>query len=224
MDHAAILASRAGCALLLEFTPLQVLPIPIPDDWCFLVAHSLTSAEKSGAAMAAYNERRIAGARALKALRFESYRSAVEAQTPCELTALATQSASAGRLTQEELGCFLHVTSESFRVTDAAAALRNGDAVAFGQLLSASHASLRDQLQVSSEALDSLVNAALNAGAFGARLTGAGFGGCVVILCKAAECDRVSAELVKNYYSHRAGFDPQKHLFVARPSAGALCG
>ena len=65
MDHAASLASRAGCASLIEFEPLAVRAVPIPPDWAFLVAHSLTVAEKSGTVRQRYNACREAGTAAL---------------------------------------------------------------------------------------------------------------------------------------------------------------
>ena len=68
MDHAASLASRAGCASLIEFHPLAVRHVPIPADWAFLVAHSLTVAEKSGAVREQYNACRAGGAAALSNL------------------------------------------------------------------------------------------------------------------------------------------------------------
>lgn len=223
MDHAAVLACRHGCALLVNFAPLEISPIPIPDDWCFIVAHSLTTAEKSGAMRAEYNGRRTAGSHALNHLGLASYRSATESHSHDELTALATQTG-ASRLNDEETRCFLHVISESLRVKKAAAALRDANATAFGKLLSASHASLRDQLRVSSSALDSLVDIAHESGALGARLTGAGFGGCVVILCKPSDSYRIQAELVTRYYANHANFDSENHIIVAEPSAGALEG
>ncbi len=221
MDHAAVLACRAGCALLIDFEPLGVSPIPIPDDWSFLVAHSLTTAEKSGAIRSEYNARRMAGSRALQQLGFTSYRSAIDTHSLDKLTALATQGTKNG-LNDDEARCFLHVVTESIRVKNAAVALREADAEAFGKLLSGSHLSLRDQLRVSSQALDSLVDAAHDSGALGARLTGAGFGGCVVILCKASNRDRVRTELVNRYYSQHANFDAENHIIFAEPSAGAL--
>lgn len=216
MDHAAVLACKPGSALLIHFAPISISQVPIPEGWAFLVAHSLTTAEKSGAIRAEYNSRRTAGTRALEQLGLASYRSAVEERTFDELRALA-----AG-LDEEEQRCFLHVVGEAFRVTDAVAALRNADAVTFGRILNASHESLRDKLRVSCPALDSLVEAARSAGALGARLTGAGFGGCAVILCRAAERERVRAELVERYYSKRSGFNPDMHLIAAEPSTGAL--
>src|SRR5581483_3580209 len=124
------------------------------------------------------------------------------------------------RLDTLETQAFLHVASEAFRVREAVAALRSGDAAVFGELLSASHASLRDQLRVSTPELDRLVELANEAGASGARLTGAGFGGCAIILCSAVCRDRIQSELVDRYYSSSAAFDPDKHLIRAEPSAG----
>ncbi len=211
MDHAVVLAARAGHALVIQFAPLSFRPIGIPQDWCFLVAHSLTHAEKSGAARAEYNAKRSAGTRALERLGFDSYRSALEHRAFDEK-----------RLGPDELRAFLHVTSEAQRVEDAVLALRRGDIKAFGKLLTASHASLGDQLQVSTQAIDQLVEAAMNAGALGARLTGAGFGGCVVVLCRERDRERTLQGLRRDFYASRAGFDPQNHIFVAEASAGAL--
>ena len=219
MDHAAVLASRPGCALLVNFAPVSVRPVPIPCTWSFLVAHSLIRAEKSGALRAEYNARRSAGQIALQRLGFSSYAAAIEHGTFEELNRLAAE-----RLSGLELRSFLHVIGEAVRVSDAVLALRNADASAFGQLLNASHASLRDLLRVSSVELDMLVDVAREAGALGARLTGAGFGGCVVILCSAASRERVRAEIIERYYSGRDGFDAGIHLIDAVPSAGALFG
>lgn len=222
MDHAAVLASQAGCALLVRFAPLDLSPIPAPQDWRFLVAHSLTMAEKSGAVRAEYNARRIAGTRALGALGFSSYRSALEQHSTPELASVAARAAAEHRIAPDEFRAFLHVTSEARRVKEAVAALRQTDAHSFGRLLLESHASLRDNLRVSAPALDELVETAMDSGALGARLTGAGFGGCAIVLCRAAKCDRLRSQLVNRYYSLRPGFDPENHLIVAEPSAGAL--
>jgi len=216
MDHAAVLASRAGHALLVHFAPVAVSHVPVPSGWTFLVAHSLTTAEKSGAVRAEYNSRRTAGTRALERLGFKSFSEAI-ARRREELAALAAS------LTDEaEQRSFLHVTGEALRVQDATASLEAGDARAFGAILNASHASLRDLLRVSCPALDELVAAACASGALGARLTGAGFGGCAVVLCEAAAAARVRAGLVERYYSRRRDFDPDMHLITAEPPTGPL--
>lgn len=222
MDHAVVLACQSGCALLVNFAPVKVSPIPIPDNWSFLIAHSLTTAEKSGAVRAQYNARRSAGLYALQKLGFPSYRSIVETHSFDELATRGVKSSHEGILNQDELHSFLHVVGEAFRVKEAILALRDQNATAFGQLLWDSHISLRDLLRVSSSALDTLVDLAREAGALGARLTGAGFGGCVIVLCEKSSCDRIRAELVNRYYSRHTGFDPVSHLIVAQPSPGAL--
>lgn len=213
MDHAAVLAARRGCALLVQFAPFEISDIPVPPGWSFLVAHSLTQAEKSGAVSAEYNARRTAAIQALESLGLPSFRAALDSRT---------HMSAAKALPETQRMAFLHVTSEALRVQQAVAAMRESNLAAFGELLNASHASLRDRLRVSSPGLDALVEAALDAGAQGARLTGAGFGGCVIILCTAADQDRVRERLIRNFYSKRSDFDPANHLFVAEPSAGAL--
>jgi galactokinase len=217
MDHAAVLASQAGCALLVRFAPVSVLNVGIPEGWSFLVAHSLTTAEKSGAVRAEYNARRSAGQRALEELGLPSYRAAVEQYALEEL-----QSMAGAALGETERGPFLHVTGEAARVEQAVDAMREADSERFGNLLYASHESARDLLRISSSALDELVEAARNAGALGARLTGAGFGGCVVVFCREEDRPAIRDRLVKSFYANRKGFDPQIHLIDAEPSAGAL--
>jgi galactokinase len=88
--------------------------------------------------------------------------------------------------------------------------------------LYASHASLRDLLRVSSPALDELIEAARESGALGARLTGAGFGGCAIVFCETPKLEAVREGIVQRYYAGRQEFDPEKHLIHAEPSAGAL--
>ena len=103
-----------------------------------------------------------------------------------------------------------HVATESARVEEAVDALRNDDPDRFGRLLLDSHASLRDRLHVSIPALDHLVQAAVASGALGARLTGAGFGGCAIVLCHRRNLNRV-----------RAGLQPAP-VIDAEPGPGAV--
>jgi galactokinase len=103
------------------------------------------------------------------------------------------------------------------------AALRRGDIEIFGALLCESHRSLRDDLRVSCSELDELVDLAMKNGALGARLTGAGFGGCAIVLCHVDERDRLAQALLDGFYSKRSEFCRAKHLIFAEPSAGVLC-
>jgi len=218
MDHAAVLASRAGCASLIEFDPVSVRAIPIPADWGFLVAHSLVTAEKSGAVREEYNARRRAGTAALERLGFPSYRAAIEGRTFDELTSLAHKTLAV----EAERNAFLHVTGEALRVRSAVSAMERADASEFGMLLTQSHESLRDLLKVSCPSLDRLADAATESLAAGARLTGAGFGGCVVIFCRKRHRARVRRGLIERYYSKQSNFDEDRHLLDADPGPGVL--
>lgn len=218
MDHAAVLAAESGCALLVHFAPLAVSSVPIPENWSFLLANSLIKAEKSGGVREAYNSCRNAGVRAREKLGFSSYAEALASHSQEDLQQLA----SGNQLSEEEARCFLHVTGEAWRVEQAVQALRVEDAHSFGNLLSQSHKSLRDLLQVSCPELDELVEIAMNSGAGGARLTGAGFGGCALIFCQASQVDRIRQEVIRKYYQKRHDAQPNDHIFPVLPSAGVL--
>jgi galactokinase len=102
-----------------------------------------------------------------------------------------------------------HVVTENQRVLDARAALLAGDLTAFGRLLTASHASLRDDYEVSVASVDRLVDlAAAHPAVYGARLTGGGFGGAVVIAAAAGAGPAVAAD-VSAAYASRTGRAPQ---------------
>ncbi|MBL8222618.1 MAG: hypothetical protein JNL62_25490 [Bryobacterales bacterium] len=205
MDHAISLAGRQGHALEIHFNPVQTRAIPIPADWAFLVAHSLRTAEKSSAVREEYNQRRFAGQRALKALGFTSYRQHPSPDLAAQLT------------DPLERRCFLHVVTEAARVQQAIAALESQDAPSFGRILNEGHRSLRDQLQVSCPELDRLTEAALHAGALGARLTGAGFGGCAILFTTQSRRESLKQNLIETFYNG----DPT-HIFDAVPSDGAM--
>lgn len=111
-----------------------------------------------------------------------------------------------------------HAVTEMQRVRSFADALRNEDLDALGPLMLASHASSRDDMEVSIPELDALVELLVDAGALGARLTGAGFGGCVVALVPAATVTAVSAVTTAAY---RARFGRETKAWVMQASAGA---
>ena len=94
-----------------------------------------------------------------------------------------------------------HVIGDNQRTLEAVDALKAGDISGFGQLLNASHRSLRDDFAVTGEHLDSLVQAAWDAGAVGARMTGAGFGGCSVMIVRTAELESFKTQVAQRYQS-----------------------
>ncbi len=94
-----------------------------------------------------------------------------------------------------------HVLSETERVMSAVQALSAGDLPAMGAMMDASHRSLRDDFDASTPRLDRMVECAREAGAFGARLTGAGFGGCMIALADRSRASAVLEGLERNFYT-----------------------
>ncbi len=123
-----------------------------------------------------------------------------------------------GRLSGEELKRTRHVVSENARVLEAVEALRAEDFRGFGRLMYASHASLRDDYEVSTPELDAFVDLAGEAGAPGARLTGAGFGGCAIALMPSADTGALARD-VRRRFEERGFEEPAFYEFV--PAAGA---
>jgi galactokinase len=112
-----------------------------------------------------------------------------------------------------------HVTSEHARVLRAAQALRNGNMASLGDCLTASHASLRDDYRVSCEELDFVVHTASNSGlAWGAKMTGAGFGGCAVVLPIPGAGARLGGEIEQAFAQK---FGRACGTLMARASGGA---
>ena len=211
MDHAVCLGGETGKALKIDFTPFRIHPTPVPESWCFLVGHSLVRAEKSSAVKEAYNSRRTECQAALA-------RFGADATYPELLARYSVEEL----LRKEQSPRFRHVVTEAVRVEEAQSAMCDADLERFGELMRASHASLRDDFQVSHPEVDALVEAFLAAGAAGARVTGAGFGGCAVALCRAGEKDRVVREVQAGFYAgrpQRAAFS--EYLIEARAAAGA---
>jgi galactokinase len=117
---------------------------------------------------------------------------------------------------------FRHVVTESRRVDDAHRAMLDADIVEFGAIMLESHSSLRDDYEVSSDSLDRLVDISMSAGAHGARLTGAGLGGCVVALAGAATAQHVVGALAQQFYAQRRFSGRlEDQVFVVHPSGGA---
>jgi len=114
-----------------------------------------------------------------------------------------------------------HVVAENERVQQARDALSDGDVAAVGDLMAASHESLRDNYEVSCDELDAVVEiAAEHPAVFGSRMTGAGFGGCVLSLVDPAGVDD-AVDAIESGYRERTGIEPEVHVFEA--AAGLAC-
>jgi galactokinase len=223
MDQAICLGARAGTATRVDFLPLRLAARPIPPAWRFVVASSLERAEKSGPAQGRYNERTRECAVALAAVTMRlgltghGYRELLRSGSRDQLLA-----AGDAVLAEPVRRRFRHVVTEAHRVTDAEDALMAADLGRFGRLLSASHASLRDDYDVSIPALDQLVAIAEDAGAAGARLTGAGMGGCIVAVVPQERLGAVLGALGQRFYGPRGIANAEnREYFVAEPSGGA---
>jgi galactokinase len=208
MDQTISACGRQGAALLIDcqsgaqtqvtvnFASAGLSLVVI--DTC--APHSLVDGE--------YAERRSSCEAAARALGVQSLR-AVDAQ---QLARSATS------LTEKQLRRARHVVTENQRVEAAVNALASSDFEKLGALLTASHASLRDDFEVTIAELDVAVESALGAGALGARMTGAGFGGCVLALCPAERRSTLEAAVAAAFAER--GFTAPR-FFIAEASQGA---
>ena len=204
MDQYASLLCQAGMALLIDCRSLEAEPVPVDlagADLTLLVCDTQVS-RKLGAT--GYNARRQACERAAQTLGIKELRDA--------------RIEDLDRLSGEELKRARHIVTENARVPSAVEALQRHDFVAFGRLMYASHQSLRDDYEVSTPELDAFVELAAQSGALGARLTGAGFGGCALALIKREDAEAL-AQSVKQHFEERSFKRPVFYSF--QPAAGA---
>jgi galactokinase len=201
LDQAASLLGREGAAILLDCWTLEYRPVVVPGRSALLV---IDSGVERSLEHSAYGDRRAELERALQLAGAERS----TAVQPADLDGL--DSLSARRLR--------HVVTENERVKGFAAALETGDLETAGQLLRASHASLRDDYEVSIAELDLLVALAESEGAYGARLLGAGFGGSVLALVETERAEEIADAVVREYRSRTGA---RGRALTVRPSAGA---
>jgi galactokinase len=210
MDQLAIACAAAGSALLIDCRTLATEDVPLPAGIRILVLDSAVPRTLAGSA---YNTRRTECEAALR--RLQDVAPQLRALRDVTPDLLAEHGS---RLTDVELRRARHVVTENARVQASAAALRAGDVTTFGRLMVDSHASLRDDYEVSGPELDTLVDIALaTPGVLGARLTGAGFGGCAVALATADSAERV-AEAIPARYRDATGRPGTAYVTV--PSQG----
>ncbi|MBX9886193.1 MAG: galactokinase [Novosphingobium sp.] len=182
MDQLASACGAQGHALMIDCRSLAVRPVMLPEGAAILIVHSGVT---RGLVEGAYNERRAQCEAAAAAVGVAALRDADMAMLE------------AAGLDPLTLARARHVVSENARVLAAAEALAANDLAAMGDLMAASHASMRDDFQITVPAIDALVAElqALIGPEGGARMTGGGFGGAVVALCRADRADAVLAAL-----------------------------
>jgi galactokinase len=208
MDQMASAASREGHALFLDCRSLEIQHIPLPKVAAIVI---LDTSTRRGLVDSAYNERRSQCEEAahwfgVKALRDVSLEEFGKRNTESGLSEIAWKRAR-------------HIVTENARVLEAVEAMKSGDAKRIGKLFYASHVSLREDFEVTNDALDIMVACAQEQdGCYGARMTGAGFGGCAVALIEEEKAGAF-VNAVGSAYRHRSG--NEAGIYVCKASEGA---
>jgi galactokinase len=208
MDQMVSMLGKAGHALFLDTRSLATEQVPLPLEAAGLCLLVIDTRAGHRLVDGAYADRRAACEAAAAVLGVPALRDATLDQVEAAAEALGDPGLRRAR----------HVVTENARVLEAVTLLRAGQLDRLGPLLAASHASLRDDYEVSSPELDTAVEAAVAAGAVGARMTGAGFGGSAIALVPAERAEQVGDRAREAFAA--AGFGPPEVTAVA-PSDGA---
>jgi galactokinase len=209
MDQLISACGRAEHALLIDCRSLESRPEPFPPGVAVVV---LDTSTRRGLVDSAYNERR---AQCETAARFFG----VKALRDVDLSMFDGAATKLDPTTRRRA---LHVVTENDRTVRAGEAMRRGDLAELGKLMNESHASLRDDYEVSSDALNAMVECAqAHAVCYGARMTGAGFGGCAVAVIRAAATDDFAARTAAAYQK-RTGHQPVVYVCKATDGAGII--
>ena len=180
MDQMVSACGVSGQAFFLDCESLQTKSVPLFPNHTFIVIHSGSTRKLS---QGSYNERKQETMLASKILNVPSLRYASLGQI--KLIEDPTIQIRAK-----------HIISENNRVIQATSCLEENDAKQFGELMNLSHQSMRDDYEISSDEINQVVEAARNKGALGARLTGAGFGGCVIVLAENEKVDTMTRSIL----------------------------
>jgi galactokinase len=206
MDQIISAAGKKDQALLIDCRSLESRLVPLPAKTAVVV---LDTATRRGLVDSAYNERRTQCEAAARHF-------GVPALRDVTLEEFTTR---AGELDPVIRARTRHVISENARTLEAARVMENGDPTQLGMLMNASHESLREDFEVSSHALNTIVEIArAQEGCFGARMTGAGFGGCAVALVIGEKAAAFSIQVAVAYEA-RTGLKP--NIYVCSAENGA---
>jgi galactokinase len=211
MDQFIAIFGVVGHALMLDCRSLEYQLLPLPNDLRLVVCNSMVRHEL---ASGEYNRRRADCEEGVKLL--QPHLPGIRALRD---VAVADLEAWKHVLPPTVYRRCRHVVTENQRVLAGAKALQSGDTHRFGHLMYRSHASLRDDYQVSCKELDVLVDlASSSSSVFGARMTGGGFGGCTVNLLKANASDSFT-EHISQAYQQVTGIIPE--IYACEPAQGA---
>jgi galactokinase len=212
LDQSASIRCREGHALFLDCRTLEVEHIPFDLAAAGLAVLVIDTNAPHRHTDGEYGERRESCERAARALGVPALRDVPVGDLPAALAALDDE------VMRRRVR---HVVTEDQRVLDTVELLRAGGVREIGPLLTASHASMRDDFAITVEQVDVAVEAACAAGAYGARMTGGGFGGCVLALI---DTDRAPAveEAVATAYAERGFTAATTWIAVAGPGATKL--
>jgi galactokinase len=189
----------------------QLVPVAFPGAF-FVIANTCCS---RGLTKSKYNERVAECGEAVSAIRKTSGRQGAHLR---DFTLADLDSGRAG-MSETAFRRARHVITENARTLEACEAMRGGDCCRLGALMNASDASLREDYEVTSPELDAMTAIARALpGCFGARMTGAGFGGCTINLVAASNAERFGAALMAQY---RAATGIAGELIISKPAAGA---
>jgi galactokinase len=208
MDQMASLLGQEDAAILLDCRTLDARPIDLGFAAAGLEVVVIDTRVEHTHATGDYADRRAACERGAAALGVAALRDVSVAQLPRAAEVLDGVTFRRVR----------HIVTENQRVLDTVAVLAQRGPREIGSLLTASHVSLRDDFEVSCPELDVAVEAALAAGAVGARMTGGGFGGCAIAVVDASRVAAVEDAAIRAFAA--SGFTPPR-IFTVRPSAGA---
>jgi galactokinase len=207
MDQISSACGVEGHALMIDCRSLEVKPVPVPDNASIMIFNSNVT---RGLVDSAYNVRREQCEAAARHFGLSLLRD----------LDLATLTARAGELNPVVLRRARHVVTEDERVLAAADALSAGDLERLGKLMAESHASMRDDFEITVPAIDNLVEIVKNVIGTrgGVRMTGGGFGGCVVAVVPHDLVDAARAAVEREY---RSPDGKPATIYVCKPAAGA---